>query len=74
MDIVLRQMIKIDKLLKDKKSHIAFTIHDSVVIDMAEEDMSLLPEIKRQFSTFRDIQFLTNVSIGSDFGSMESEK
>lgn len=74
VDIVLRQMIKIDKLLKDKKSHIAFTIHDSVVIDMAEEDMSLLPELKRQFSTFRDTQFLTNVSIGSDFGNMESEE
>ncbi len=74
VDIVLRQMIKIDKLLKDKKSHIAFTIHDSVVIDMADEDMSLLPELKRQFSTFRDTQFLTNVSTGSDFGSMESEQ
>jgi len=74
VDIVLRQMIKIHKLLENKKSHIAFTIHDSVVIDMAEEDMSLLPELKRQFSTFRDTQFLTNVSIGSDFGSMESEE
>jgi hypothetical protein len=74
VDIVLRQMIKIDKLLKNKKSYIAFTIHDSVVIDMAEEDMSLLPELRRQFSTFRDTQFLTNVSIGSDFGNMESEE
>jgi DNA polymerase I-like protein with 3'-5' exonuclease and polymerase domains len=74
VDIVLRQMIKLHDLLKDKKSYIAFTIHDSVVIDMAEEDMSLLPELKRQFSTFRDTQFLTNVSIGSDFGNMESEE
>jgi hypothetical protein len=74
VDIVLRQMIKIHKMLENKKSYIAFTIHDSVVIDMAEEDMSLLPEIKRQFSTFRDTQFLTNVSIGSDFGNMESEE
>ena len=74
VDIVLRQMIKIHKMLKNKKSYIAFTIHDSVVIDMAEEDMSLLPELKRQFSTFRDTQFLTNVSIGSDFGNMESKE
>ena len=74
VDIVLRQMIKLHDLLKDKKSYIAFTIHDSVVIDMAEEDMSLLPELKREFSTFRDTQFLTNVSIGSDFGNMESEE
>ena len=74
VDIVLRQMIKIHKMLENKKSYIAFTIHDSVVIDMAEEDMSLLPELKRQFSTFRNTQFLTNVSIGSDFGNMESEE
>ena len=71
-DIVLRQMIKISDILKNKKSYIAFTIHDSVVIDMADEDMSLLPELERQFSTFGDTQFLTNVSIGSDFGNMES--
>ena len=73
-DIVLRQMIKLHKMLKDKRSFIAFTIHDSVVIDMAEEDMSLLPELKRQFSTFGDTKFLTNVSIGSDFGNMENEQ
>ena len=45
-----------------------------MVIDMAEEDMSLLPELKRQFSTFGDTKFLTNVSIGSDFGNMENEQ
>ena len=73
-DIVLRQMIKIHKMLKNKKSYIAFTIHDSVVLDMVEEEMSLLPELKRQFSTFGDTEFLTNVSIGSDFGNMESEE
>jgi hypothetical protein len=73
-DIVLRQMIKVHKMLKNKKSHIAFTVHDSVVIDMAEEDMELLPEIKKQFSTFRDTQFLTSISIGSNFGNMESKE
>ena len=74
VDIVLRQMVKIHKMLKNKKSYIAFTIHDSVVIDMAEEDMSLLPGLERQFSTFRDTEFLTNVSIGNDFGNMEERK
>ena len=73
-DIVLRQMAKVHSMLRNKKSHIAFTVHDSVVIDMADEDMSLLPEIKKQFSTLKNTQFLTNVSIGSDFGNMESEK
>tara|TARA_R110002110_G_scaffold319885_8_gene532625 strand:+ start:6092 stop:7276 length:1185 start_codon:yes stop_codon:yes gene_type:complete len=74
VDIVLRQVIKLHGMLENKKSYIAFTIHDSVVIDMAEEDMSLLPELERQFSTFRDTEFLTNVSIGNNFGNMEERK
>ena len=70
VDIVLRQMIEIDKLLKDKKSFIAFTVHDSVVIDMASEDFKMLSEIKNKFSTYGGTQFLVNVSAGHDFGNM----
>ena len=69
-DIVLRQMIKVNKMLEGKKSFIAFTVHDSVVIDMADEDIDLLREIKNQFASFEDTQFLTNVSVGNDFGNM----
>tara|TARA_R100001082_G_C4349548_1_gene153924 strand:- start:229 stop:1410 length:1182 start_codon:yes stop_codon:yes gene_type:complete len=72
-DIVLRQMVKLYKLLKDKKSHIAFTIHDSVVVDMAKEEMGLLAALKQEFSMFNDTEFLTNVSIGNNFGSMENK-
>ena len=74
VDIVLRQMIKIYNILKNKKSHIAFTVHDSVVIDMADEDTNLLKEIKNQFTSFGDTQFVTNVSIGSNFGNMENKE
>ena len=69
-DIVLRQMIKVNKMLEGKKSFIAFTVHDSVVIDMADEDIDLLREIKNQFASFEDTHFLTNVSVGNDFGNM----
>ena len=71
-DIVLRQMVKLYKLLKDKRSHIAFTIHDSVVVDMAKEEMGLLAALKQEFSMFNDTEFLTNVSIGNNFGNMEN--
>ncbi len=71
-DIVLRQMIKLHRLLQNKKSHIAFTVHDSVVIDLAREDSHLLQELKEQFSTFLNSKFLANISIGADFGDMEA--
>lgn len=70
-DILLRQMVKLHNMLKGKRSHIAFTIHDSIVIDLAEEDVGMLLDIKDQFSRFRSTKFLTNVSVGKDFGSMK---
>jgi len=73
-DIVLRQMVKLHKMLTEVKSHIAFTIHDSVVIDMSYDDAHLLPELKKQFSTYRGTEFLTNMSVGANFGNMEARK
>jgi len=70
-DILLRQMVKLHNMLKGKKSHIAFTIHDSIVIDLAEEDIDMLLDIKEQFSSFRSTKFLANISVGKDFGSMK---
>ena len=71
-ELVLRQMVKIHKILQETSSHIAFTIHDSVVIDMAEEDVHLIPKLKDSFASYRRDNFLVNVSVGKDFGSMES--
>jgi hypothetical protein len=70
VDIVLRQMLKVNSLLDGRRSYIAFTIHDSVVIDLAEEDLELVPALKKRFSMFRNTEFLTNISIGKDFGNM----
>ena len=64
-------MVKLHNMLKGKKSHIAFTIHDSIVIDLAEEDIDMVLDIKEQFSSFRSTKFLANISVGKDFGSMK---
>ena len=37
-DLVLRQVVKIHDMLRDKKSFIAFTIHDNIVLDMTDEE------------------------------------
>lgn len=70
-DIIFRQMLKIKNLLNGKKSFIAFTVHDSVVLDMAEEDKHLLPEIKKEFSCFRGTNFLSKIRTGRDYGDMK---
>ena len=68
---VLRQMIKVSNYLKDKKSFVAFPIHDSIVIDFSLEDRELLPEIIETFSATELGKFMTNISVGKNFGSME---
>lgn len=69
-DIVLRQLVKIHKFLKNYDSKIAFSIHDSVVLDIKKEELGLIKEIKDIFSTFRGVKFKTGVSVGETFGQM----
>ena len=69
-DLFLRRAIEISKMLQGKKSYIAFTLHDSLVIDYAEEDGDLIQQLH---DTFRDTdlgQFVVNVSTGKNFGEM----
>jgi hypothetical protein len=69
-DLFLKSAIKIDKMLRHKKSKIAFTLHDSMVIDLHEEDKPLLPSIVKDFSDTALGKWKTNVSAGKNFGDM----
>ncbi len=73
-DIVIENAYKIMKLLKGKQSNIAFTLHDSVVLDFAKEDYGLVREIKEVFEDTRMGRFLSNISIGKNFGDMKELK
>jgi len=73
-DLVLDRAVAIDKYLEDKKSFIAFVVHDEIVIDLANEDRHLVPEIKKMFSTNKLDQFLVNLKCGKDYGSIEELK
>lgn len=68
---VLRQMIKVSNYLENKKSFIAFPIHDSIVIDFSIEDKDCLNEIVDLFSSTDLGKFMVNVNIGRDFGHLE---
>jgi DNA polymerase I-like protein with 3'-5' exonuclease and polymerase domains len=68
--LALRQMIKVFNFLKDRKSFIAFTIHDNIVIDLAEEDKKDLKKIINVFSNTDLGMFKVNVKAGNNYGEM----
>lgn len=70
-DQVLENAYKIQKMLRGKKSTIAFTLHDSIILDMAQEDAIMLKEIKDQFEYTRWGPFVSTCKIGKDFGSLK---
>ena len=70
-EMVLRQAIKIDEFLKDYKSFIAFTVHDSVVIDIPKEETNLVPKLTGLFADTELGLFKVNASFGGDFGNLK---
>jgi hypothetical protein len=64
-------MIKVWELLKDKESQIAFCLHDSLVIDLAEKDETMVNEIKEDFAKTELGEFKVNVFGGKSFGEMK---
>ncbi len=71
-DLFLKSAIKVDKMLEHKKSKIAFTLHDSMVIDLHTEDKHMLPSIAKEFSRTPMGVWKTNISAGKNFGEMVS--
>ena len=69
-DLFLRQMIKIYDAIRDKKSYIAFSVHDSLLLDFAAEDKGALKDIVSVFSDTEMGAFKTNVSVGKDYQNM----
>lgn len=69
-DLFLTSAIKVDKMLKDKKSKVAFCIHDSLVLDVCREEKDMLEQIIKEFSGTKFGVFKTNVSVGKHFGAM----
>ena len=73
-DIVIENAYKIMKMLKDKKSQIAFTLHDSIILDMAKEDVKMLKDIKHQFESNKWGFFSSTCKIGKNFGDLKEFK
>ena len=71
-DMVLRQVIKVRELLRERRSSVAFIIHDSVVLDFSAEDKPLLDEVVSSFADTDLGVFKVGAQMGKDFGNMRS--
>jgi len=70
-DLLFKQMIKVWGILEDRKSRIAFCMHDSLIIDYSEEDKEILTKLKKIFSDTDLGNFVVNVSVGKNYGEMK---
>ena len=70
VDVTLRRLIEIHERLRDCRSRIAFTLHDSIVIDLATEDRGMIPELINLFGQNELGHFRVNTKVGRDFGNM----
>ena len=73
-DLVLKQMVKVSKFLEDKKSFIAFSVHDNIVIDLHNDEKYLLPQLVKMFSDTELGNFLVNTKVGANYGSLKTIK
>ena len=69
-EMVLRQAIKIDEFLKEYKSFISFTVHDSIIVDISKEETNLVPKLIGMFADTELGYFKVNASFGRDFGNL----
>lgn len=70
-DLFFDRVYEVWKFLLNHESSVYFTVHDSVIIDVVEKDLLILPTLKEIFSDTILGKFLTNVSWGLNYGNMK---
>ena len=70
-DNCLDRVNKIEKFLRDRRSYVAFTIHDCCIIDLHRDDRHLIPQLKQIFEDTKLGQFKSSCHVGKNFGDME---
>ena len=73
-DLVLERAVAISKMLDDRKSFVSHVIHDEVVVDLADEDKQIVPDIKAIFAENKLDTFKVNLSAGKNFYNLEELK
>ena len=64
-------MVAVHNLLKDRKSCVAFTLHDSVILDFSSDDKDLIKLIIEEYKNTELGNFKTSVSAGKDLYNLK---
>ena len=70
VDNVNRQLIKLHDRLVNNRTRVAFTLHDSIILDVPDSERKLIAELINIFADTELGKFKVNVSAGKDFGDM----
>ena len=70
-DNCLSQVSKIHRFLKNKKTKVAFVVHDSVVLDLHKSETYLIPQIKEIFEDTDLGKFPVNMKLGKNYGNLK---
>jgi hypothetical protein len=73
-DNTLDRFCKISNFLRATRSHVAFVVHDSVVIDLHKDDRRLIPQLSDMFGDTQLGRFKVNCSLGKNLGDMRDFK
>jgi len=71
IDLFHRQIIKVDDFLTNKKSYVAFMIHDEFVLDMTDDEKDEILEIIKILEDTPYGKFPVNIKAGKTFGEMK---
>lgn len=69
-DMALRQVLKVNEILKNTKSKIKMIIHDNIVIDMSKDDKHLIKHIVDTYNNTDFGKFKSSVKIGKSLNDM----
>jgi hypothetical protein len=70
-DLTLDRAVELDKALEGTKSHVAFIVHDEIVLDLHDEDKHLVPQLKEIFQNNKLGNFMANVKAGKNYGKLK---
>jgi len=73
-DNCLDRVNKIERFLTGRKSYVAFTIHDCVIIDLHRDDRALIPQLKEIFEDTKLGKFKSGCKIGHNLKDMRRFK
>lgn len=71
IDLFHRQIIKVDDYLQNKKSFVAFMVHDELVLDVSDDEKHEIINIINILQETIYGKFLVNVKAGKNYGNMK---